>query len=583
MLGMILGVLLAANGALANADFANGLEAWRVEAGIARVSVGEGGVLDIAADAVEGYPRVVQDFPAEPGALYGAAATARDAGITGGYGAYMTIEFLGADGKRIHFEQSSPALAGGEWTPLVARSVAPAGTARGMLCLVLRGKGTAQFRAPALSLLEPPAPGDLPETLDITLGEPLNSPFLGFGVEDDGWLANTANAAKGVTPEDIALVHDRVAWLNPALVRMFFWYKDFNPSGDWTTFDFDSDNMQSHCKALDVYQQIGASVNVTGVEWGIGTPWAQPEALAKAVGALFAELVQRRGYTCIKQWTLTNEPNTHFTQKGASFADYSRIHRLVAQEFSTRGLDIQIVGSDDTNGGLPWFQACVADPDYFAHADLFASHFYVQRDSLRAVKYHIDDRLQLLAGRKPFIIAEFGFQDARSSTLANPLMDEFDYALLSTAFALDAVAAGTAGLTLWCLHEVYYPNDWFMNYGLFKYKDNTWRPRPVFYAWANLTRHTRPGNAVQIPRDALPPQVSVVKIGETIYVVNQADTPVRLSFHGTSVTEARVFGEGEMPAPGATEREIRDAAAGVAVPIAQEGIPVPPRSFGFAR
>lgn len=576
---LLMAAMLAATG-LVDPDFTQGTTGWRVEVGSARASVEAGGVLSIAADAVEGFPRVVQAFEAAPGALYGAEAEARDGGITGGYGAYMTLEFLDADGKRIHFEQSSPALAGGAWTPLVARCVAPAGTAQGLYCLVLRGAGAAQFRAPALRELEPPPPAAAPAEVALAPGEALPGPFLGLGFEDDGWLANAENAAKGVTAEDIALVYDRVTWMRPALVRMFCWYRDFNPNGDWRTFDFTSDNMQSRYRALEVYQRIGAAVNITGVEWNMRAPWADPEGLARAVGELFTELITRRGFTCVKQWTLTNEPNTHFTQKGASFADYARLHALVAAEFAVRGLDITIVGSDDTNGGLPWFQACVAEPGYLDRAGIFASHFYLQRDSLRAMKYNIADRVGLLAGRRPFSIAEFGFQDARSGTLENPLMDEFEYALLAGAFAMNAMAQGTAGLTIWCLHEVFYPNNWYMNYGLFKFKDHGWRPRPVFYAWSLLMRHAPPGAPVR-PVPGLPPTLAAVQAGDTIFFVNLADTPVRLVV--TGAVEARVFTEAGLPGPEADEAAIRAAAEGRGVGLANSGFEAPARSFGMVR
>ena len=67
-----------------------------------------------------------------------------------------------------------------------------------------------------------------------------------MAVEDDGWFYNEENASHGVTAEDITLREARIEWLRPATVRMFFWYKDWNPSEDWRTFTFDSSNMMSH-------------------------------------------------------------------------------------------------------------------------------------------------------------------------------------------------------------------------------------------------------------------------------------------------------------------------------------------------
>lgn len=569
----------AAENLLNDVGFAEGLARWRVEVGNARAVVGEAegaACVVIESPAVEGYPRVVQDFTPTPGALYTATVEAQDGGIVDGYGAYLTIEFSGADGQRIHFEQSSPALASG-WTRLIARSVAPEGVARGMVCLVVRGAGVGRFRAPRLELTEA-APAATPEAgVALRLGAPLPGTFRGFGVEDDGWLANRENAAKGVTEADIARVHDRAAWMNPALVRMFFWYPDFNPSGDWATFDFESDNMRSHYRALDLWQKIGANVNVTGVEWNMKEPWAQPEAMARAIGELFSELVTRRGYTCVKRWTLTNEPNTHFERRGGSFALFSRLHQLVAAEFKARGLEIEIVGSDDTNGGLPWFTACVQDSAYLEVVGSMASHFYLQKDSLRAGRYNVMDRVDLLAGRKPFTVEEFGFQDARSGAIDNPFMEEFDYALLTAAFALDAVGQGAVGLTAWCLHEVQYPVG-YMDYGLFRFKDSEWSPKPVFFVWSSLTRHARPGDVVH-PVVGLSPLVSAVKIGKTLFAVNQSEAPVRLRCEGVPLSGATALDEAALPPADADEATLRAAAEGRPLEVSAEGITLPARAF----
>ena len=111
-----------------------------------------------------------------------------------------------------------------------------------------------------------------PVTLTVTRKVVCKS-FLGFGVEDDGWFYNEENASHGVNAEDIALREGRIAWMRPATVRMFCWYKDWNPSGDWATFTFGSPNMLSHYRTLDLYQRLGARVNITGVEWGVADPY----------------------------------------------------------------------------------------------------------------------------------------------------------------------------------------------------------------------------------------------------------------------------------------------------------------------
>jgi len=573
---------------LVNTDFSGALDGWINEASIAapRVELRDDSnclVLEVSPENAGGWPRVNQRFEAIPGTLYEAAAEILDEGMAAGYGAYMTIEFLDADGKRLQFEQSAPGMRGLGWAPVRARAVAPPEARAGLLCLVLHGHGRGAFRAPALRVLAPPAP-EAPASATLTVdAAPLPRPLLGIGFEDDGWLASPHNAEHGVTEEDIALCMDRAAWLSPDLVRMFFWYQDWNPSGDWSTFDFDSPGMKSHYRALDAYQAIGAQVVLCGVEWGVKNPFAQPDALAHAVGALVEHLVRVRGYTCIRYWTLSNEPNTFFLQRHGTFDEYAAIHALVRAEFNRRGLSVGVTASDDTSDGLAWFKACLDSPQIGAPAPLYSSHFYLKAGAIDTAAYLVRDRTALLAGRAPFIVGEFGFQDARSGTLENPLMDEWPYALWAGTFALDSLAQGAVGVVLWCLHETYYPNGWFMNYGLWKYKTHAWQPRPVFYAWANLTRNSQAGDAIHAVTNTAPQALSALRVGDALFWVNRGSAAISVQVAGMPLAEVRHLVEAATAAVDPSdEAALRALADGLPLPLADNTFLAPPHSFGRA-
>jgi hypothetical protein len=364
--------------------------------------------------------------------------------------------------------------------------------------------------------------------------------------------------------------------MHPDWVRMFFWHKDWCPSGDWETFTFDSPNMQSHHRTLDLYQRIGARVNVTGVEWGMPDAYRQPQRIARAIGALFDHLIRTKGYTCVQDWTLTNEPNWSFAPLGYLFEQFVEIHRLVKEEFAKRGLAVNIVGSDES-GSLEWFARCVKDETYFPTAGLFSSHGYLRDSERFLVPYFFEDRLALLIARsprKPLVVGEFGFQDARSGTFDNPLMETYPYAVWTAAFAIEGLNRGVAGFSIWCLHEVQYPSSQMMHYGLWDFKDKGWKPRPVYHAWANFCRLTKAGDKVRQCLSSHPGHVTGAVVGKNLFWVNEGGEPAEVRLSGFQAKEVRMV----------TEPALRgDRECGALQEVQGNRLLAPPQSFGYAR
>jgi len=549
-------ILVALSAALANdiainGNFEKGLEGW--EAGVtppktALVESVDGrpvARITAPADAQIGYPGFRQQYAVAPGTLVSATVDARAVGIRDGYGVYIALEFYDEKGQRISVSQSGAAPPDVSWRKLAVRSIAPPAAAKAQLCLILNGHGEGNFSGVSVSATPGAVPAlpDGPVTLTVT-GEKVCPSLRGFGAEDDGWFYNAGNAAHGVSQEDCTLREARIRWMNPAWVRMFCWYKDWNPSGDWETFDFDSDNMRSHYRALDLYQSLGTTVNIVGVEWGL-PKFDDLEKTARAIGALFEHLVREKGYTCVREWTLSNEPNTTWVQRGNSFEEFVRMHELVKAEFARRSLPVRILGSDDTSG-LSWFEDCVRSDRYFASADYFASHLYTPFSDCGLAPFFFDDRLAILRTRNPekqLVIAEFGFQDARSGTLVNPIMETYPYALWTSAFVIQGLNKGLAGYSIWCLHEMYYPGNGFMNYGLWNYKDRDWGVRPVYFAWANFSRFTKAGDAVYRCESSAPGHVLAARVGKILFWVNEADRPVPVRVTGMAPSSVHAYEE----------------------------------------
>ncbi|MBI5093937.1 MAG: hypothetical protein HZB26_16040 [Candidatus Hydrogenedentes bacterium] len=581
---LILAFAAAPTDLLTNGDFTKGLDGWKpnvpagVTAGPVTIDGKQAAHVLVPAGTPFGYPSLYQSVNVVPGDLLEGEAEASAVEVRDGYGVYICIEFHDANGKRLSFAQSAPVTGDGGWASLRVRTAAPDGAVTGRLCLLLNGHGEARFRAARLARLESIAvkPLDGPVTLTVTKNVVCKS-LVGFGVEDDGWFYNEENASHGVNAEDIALREARIEWLHPATVRMFFWYKDWNPSGDWATFTFDSSNMVSHYRTLDLYQRLGARVNITGVEWGVADPYGgDPAKCAQAIGALFEHLIEDKGYTCIRDWTLTNEPNGYFAQKPYSFETFTKLHLAVAAEFNRRGLKINVIGSDDTDG-FPWFQQCVTTPDYFKTAGVFGSHRYFPYGDRELARFFYDDRLSLLAAKrpsKPFVVGEFGFQDARSGALVNPLMETYPYAVWTAAFCVEGLNRGVAGFSIWCLHEMYYPGNGFMNYGLWNYKDRDWQTRPVYHAWANFCRLTKPGDRVRECTSSHPGHVTAALVGKTLFWVNRGNETAEVTIKGFDGAEGTTMTEGTLHG---------DRDCGKLLKLDHNRFTAPPQSFGYVR
>lgn len=540
---ILLAALLSGSGPnlLQNPGFDQGLDGWNLWHSVGRIESAESqgdpcAKIIVASTAEKSFVTFYQEIDIQPGELLEAGARVFGMNLSGGNGGYISMDYLDEKSERILFTQGSHTILDRSWTNIRVRSAAPEGARRARMVLVLNGRGEVLFddaylhREPARAIADSSGPVQLQ-----VCPTPLPHPLAGFGFEDDGWFYAPINRDQGVDESDARLREDRIRWMDPDLVRMFFWHTDWNPDGDWKRLDFESPNMQSHYRTLDMYQDLGTPVIVTGTEWGLKNAYDDPEAFAHALGELFEHLIRTRGYTVARYWTLTNEPDGWFRVR-YPFQLFVRIHRLVREEFDRRGLDVKFVGSDEA-AAFEWFKACVNDATYESLTDIWASHAYFQTQNRMFLEPLIQERLEQLSSRrsqKPFWITEFGFQDGRSTHLVNPTMDSYDYALWTLELAFRGLNLGASGYCLWCVHETYYPGGSYMNYGLWKYKDHGWKPRPVFSAWSMLTRGTEAGESIFPVETSDPDRILAARIGNSLFWANIAGSPAPVHIQGAA-------------------------------------------------
>jgi hypothetical protein len=517
-------------------------------------------------------------------------ATATVHELRDGQGGVLSLMFFDKDNRRIgNAGAYAPPDMPGE-VAMHARAVAPQGTHQVRAAMMLHGRGTVRFRDVEWAQQTPaPAPpsGTAPR-LTITGVGASGQRMIGFGAEDDGWFYNAQNREQGADDAAIALRERRIDWLAPEWTRMFFWYKDWDPELSGDSFTFDSDNMQSKYRALACYQKLGTRVTGCGVEWGMRDRFDDPARVARSVGALLEHLIVEKGFTCIKDWTFTNEPNYDWTVSGRSFQDFVAIHAALRAEFDRRGLDVQLMGSDDGDNAA-WFAACAKDPAYRALVTTMASHAYPQPEWLPFMRQFAAERTGALRAQPetaamPFVMAEFGLADERMVPPAtNPYMREYDYALNGMAAIIDMLHAGTAGVNLWCLQEVYYPGGQTpMELGLWNFGGG-WEVRPIYHALACLTRGTEPGAQYRALTVENAPgeggDIRVAAVGDALFWANRSTQPgvlIAPPQAGLALSDVTAFADGP--------QLLEDDYAGERLEQADSGeITLPARAFGSAR
>ena len=497
-----------------------------------------------------------------------------------GHGSFLMIAFLDQNGSDLGFVGGEPCTnIDGVWTELACHAAAPEGATKAVLEIVMHGQGMAYFKNAHAGITGSVIPQPLHGSVKVEVSDKVTCNSLwGFGFEDDGWFYNQLNREQGITEAEYQMNRDRIEWLQPNWVRMFFWHKEWNPSSDGEIFTFESDGMQSHYKTLELYQRLNVPVVFAGTRWCVPDLYTDPVAFAKSVGSMFDYLHKEKGLTCVKYWSLLNEPNLDLSDHGpVSFAQYVEMHRLVKAEFERRGLDVKIVGSDD-GASSAWFDRCVFDQPYYDLVDVMCSHTYFRPAEAKLSKRFIEKRTERLAQqsvRKPFIVGEYGFHDVNMNSHVSTLMNTFDYGIRNTEFCINLLNLGGAGASIWTSHAAFYADTpKLMDFGLWRYKDSDWAIRPVYHSVAMFSRQIATGDKAYGVTTSHPHRFKMARAGNTLFWVNMSDTKTPVHISGFDADVAVVM----------TGKNLKgDRDCGDVVSIKGNKFTAPPRSFGYMK
>jgi hypothetical protein len=315
--------------------------------------------------------------------------------------------------------------------------------------------------------------------------------FLGFGAEWD----SRDYAANDITSVDFDLITSRIQWMRLPIVRMMM-VANYCYLGNGT-FNWNSPQMLLLYRNLDYCQKQG--IKVILVDWGAehdmewlrspGIKGASDPEYAVVIANYMDYLVNKKGYNCIKYFTLVNEPDLFLR-------DWNRWKEGVTNvwnKFENKGLNqkVKILGPDTTSKSEEWTQKTYQqlssiisnyDVHYYSNKKLVEPGGFEQY-LLSRYKYILSDKL--LRGNA-FIIAEAGMNDDAKHPVGNPHIDEYGYGMFMADYAIQAVRAGSSAVLAWMLDDNSLRSFYW---GMWGNKNRRFELRPWFYPWALLSRY----------------------------------------------------------------------------------------------
>jgi len=419
----------------------------------------------------------------------------------------------------------------------------------------------------------------------LTVNQCANETALtGFGVEWDPMFFRGFNSGR-TDAEDWALVCRRAAELGIQKARVMYlpgWIEPANDNGDpaaaeLPAFRFGDTDFMSLLRELDACEALGIEVNLT--VWGADracTPWLNfpgcedwlsapnnVEEYAENVSVLLDYLLNTKGYTCVKELTLFNEPDWAFRgndDNHAGIGYFEEMCRAVHNRLRRDGLRsrIKLILSDDTTT-YSWLEGNVRRMSDIA--DGYNSHCYIftADTPLASMRYWAERNNRLVNKHdpgKPYSHNEFGSPPLDAYHEANP--DAYENGLAYAMMASSFLNAGSSGMLKWCFFDQYYYEgaraDALMSVGLFKYKDEGWAVRPAYHAWGLIMRHTAIGMDIYGMRSHSPTVSGAAfrsASGKWVYLVVNADQKyaktVRVDNTGGAVFDRYLYSRDTLP------------------------------------
>jgi len=378
----------------------------------------------------------------------------------------------------------------------------------------------------------------------VSLGAPTGTTLEAMGAElDPHFFSQNLTRQDGARAEDWRYVVSRVKAMGLKKFRVMVlpqWFEPVNDNDDpfqtdWSRFTFESPEMQSLYKVLDLARE--QKMDVCIVVWGcpvsvsvqdpryahVRTSFmADPEKKnvwitgpvdydewAENFSALVQHLINKRNYTCVNEITPMNEPDGGPLLTGP---EYIKMAKVLDARFKKDGIrnKVRFNLSDNTDTRTFYLEECVNG--LAKEADLFNSHTYIfgyetPNDSI----FNWEKNNVAIAARagKKHLVGEFGSNQTVGASRQRDI-DRYERGVLMTRLVLNFFNAGASGVSYWSLIDQYYGRNadyqQMQQLGLWKYVKEAYKTdstydriqqdyelRPQYYAYSLLTRFLKPG------------------------------------------------------------------------------------------
>ena len=364
----------------------------------------------------------------------------------------------------------------------------------------------------------------------------ITSSFGGLGVEwgayedtnkisNEAWL-RTLEHVKRLKPTKIRLM------INYDWFCMNFDNKDNDdPNDDTWTYNFSNKWMLNTIEILTFCQENNIEVafgawNVIGQMeddvWGMMEDVTSDPRWAKITGDVLDYLVHKKGFSCIRYFVNSNEPNYlgiqgYSKNYNNTYEKWEQGVRNVRKTLDDLGLnDIGIVGGDTTGftGSIEYLTNISKNiptlvGDYGVH--LYVSNYYIDTGQLEG---QIKEIYKLVQENDPRLgkeiqanVWEAGLVDGKNITTdSNALIATYNYGLRMADYTMQCVLAGMNSIVYWdlddAMHFMYqvdgsvHPKEWGMFSSLSAVPASKQELRPWYHSSVLLTNLFRSNNYV---------------------------------------------------------------------------------------
>ena len=440
----------------------------------------------------------------------------------------------------------------------------------------------------------------------------VSSAFDGIGI-DWGVYEDTNKLAVGAWDKTLAAVKR----LNPSLVRCMTnldWIVyDYDDKGsvdltdDEWKYNFSNKQMKNTCDILDYCQDNGIKVafgvwNVIGSPdedvdvWGMIKRSTADPRWPILCADLVEFLVKDKGYTCIKWFVNTNEPN-YVGNVGSSKNAYNTYEKWkegvtnVKEEFVRRDLGyIDIIGGDVTASGTgfsTYLMGVAREMTDIVHnygVHLYVSNYLIDTGSFYTdLKKNYDAIKEIdkkVGDEHRFIIWESGLLDGKNAvTDCNSYIANYSYGLRMADFTVQSLLAGANGICYWdldnAMHFMYNengmtPKEWGMFSTLSGASPLKQELRPWYHSSTLITNMLKAGSTIYkgsfIENDKFRTLAAVTEDGNCggIIAVNRDMNPVTKTF----TVEKKINGSGKLYIYVFGEKHLQLGSDGTVVPNA---------------